>query len=393
MVESSLRRILLDPAIHDAWLGPVDSAIQELIHGPAWASAPEGQADLNPYQLDALQRILKRLPDLFDSMETGPLEERIAEAMFAGDLNGRIERLRVYARDSVAFAEEPPNPLATVPKTFGAARAWFESKTTAPTGMSSLDIALDVPAPVRMQAFFSARIASANVLQSLREEAQSIIEGKTNYADARMRLTEFLAKEGYGIPAPGDKGDRDVRDIASTARLELILSQNVAMAHAIGQRAVSEHPAVRDRYPFYRYLANTDRHEEFDGLVLPKDHPFWQTHYPPWDFNCRCIAVDDEGPATGGGSGSDFVDTAEGGQIGRVEHNGRVLQVDPAASGFVFRSDPAEAFTGQSGAGIEDAEIRRRFEVQRGEKEREIGTAKDAKDAKRKREGSGLGGA
>lgn len=42
-------------------------------------------------------------------------------------------------------------------------------------------------------------------------------------------------------------------------------------------------------------------HRKFDGITLPKSHPWWSTHYPPLDWNCRCdtIEVFDE-PETGG---------------------------------------------------------------------------------------------
>ena len=31
------------------------------------------------------------------------------------------------------------------------------------------------------------------------------------------------------------------------------------------------------------------QHLEWDGLVLPVDHPFWKTHAPPNGWGCRCM--------------------------------------------------------------------------------------------------------
>jgi hypothetical protein len=37
-------------------------------------------------------------------------------------------------------------------------------------------------------------------------------------------------------------------------------------------------------------------HAALNGLILPANDPFWQDHYPPWDYGCRCqiIPVDED---------------------------------------------------------------------------------------------------
>lgn len=32
-----------------------------------------------------------------------------------------------------------------------------------------------------------------------------------------------------------------------------------------------------------------DSHAALDGLILPSNHPFWNTHTPPWEFGCNCL--------------------------------------------------------------------------------------------------------
>ena len=224
------------------------------------------------------------------------------------------------------------------PVTFSEARDWLRRRVSVPTNLGSLEIAAAVPAEVRNQAFFSARVASASILQKLRENVAEIAAGELGYAEARTRMKEILALEGYEIAAPGEADDRDVKKIQSSARLDLIFRQNVAMAHSRGQREVSEHPAVVELFPNYRYIANTDRHEAFDGIVLPKSDPFWQTHYPPIDFNCECFVIDEPGePNARTGQWT------EDGQSGVVEHRGQLLPVLPNESGYEFRSAPGEA--------------------------------------------------
>jgi hypothetical protein len=49
-------------------------------------------------------------------------------------------------------------------------------------------------------------------------------------------------------------------------------------------------------FPYWRYIADGDdrtrpEHKALDGRVFPADDPFWDTHYPPWEFGCRCTVV------------------------------------------------------------------------------------------------------
>lgn len=32
-------------------------------------------------------------------------------------------------------------------------------------------------------------------------------------------------------------------------------------------------------------------HAAINNVTLPKNHPFWQTRYPPLGFNCRCLCI------------------------------------------------------------------------------------------------------
>lgn len=221
------------------------------------------------------------------------------------------------------------------PKTFTAAEDWFSQKADLPTDLGSGELAQKLPAPIRNQAFFSAKVSSAHILSALRAECQGVIAGQRNPTDAVARLRQFLADEGYGIPPPKTGADRNLQDLASDRRLRLVVEQNVSMAHAVGQRMVSEHPYVAERFPNYRYIANTSRHSEFDGLVLPKSDPFWARHYPPWDYNCQCIVVDEEGAP----------DPSPG-------------EVPEAESGFTFLSHPDDAFGKFDSADIADDDLR-----------------------------------
>lgn len=252
--------------------------------------------------------------------------------------------------------------------TFDAAQRWLASRATVPTGMSSAELALapDFPAQVRMHAFFSAKVAQVDVLEALKKEVASLVSGQVGLSGARERLKTFLARQGVASPddvasakepPPGVSPDewaarKRIENLASTRRLNLILEQNANMAHAIGQREVSTHPAVAERWPYYRYIAvqdgrARDSHAALHNLVLPKSDPFWETHTPPWEFNCRCQLEDcdaEEAATYGGVARAVTHSQPDGAQTATVaKPSGQAVNVLPSPSGFVFR--PADAFT------------------------------------------------
>lgn len=56
----------------------------------------------------------------------------------------------------------------------------------------------------------------------------------------------------------------------------------------------SDSPALRQFFPDLQYVtagdaAVRDEHAALDGLIYPRDHPFWEQYYPPNGYNCRCI--------------------------------------------------------------------------------------------------------
>lgn len=87
--------------------------------------------------------------------------------------------------------------------------------------------------------------------------------------------------------------------LGSPRRLKTIYDTNMRMAQASGRW--ERFQAAKAGMPYLVYTAVLDErtrplHARWGGrggvrIVLPIDHPFWLTHYPPNGWRCRCIVI------------------------------------------------------------------------------------------------------
>ncbi len=71
---------------------------------------------------------------------------------------------------------------------------------------------------------------------------------------------------------------------------------NYAHQSALMARKWRDFENDADLYPNLRYAAVMDErtrqsHAGLNGKVYPMSHPFWDTYYPPLDWNCRCSVL------------------------------------------------------------------------------------------------------
>ncbi|QRY97093.1 hypothetical protein JT366_07615 [Sphingomonas paucimobilis] len=75
-------------------------------------------------------------------------------------------------------------------------------------------------------------------------------------------------------------------------RVRTIYKTNAAVSYAAGRLA-----QLKDgnyKYWVYFHGGSEDprpEHLAWNGIALPPDHPFWETHYPPSDWGCSCYVI------------------------------------------------------------------------------------------------------
>ena len=204
---------------------------------------------------------------------------------------------------------------------FNDANDYIKHRLSKTTALGSDGISKMVPAKIRAHCFFSARVADERILAKIREVSDAVSGGTLSQSEAAAKLRLWLRAEGK------DDGSKKITNLASKARVDLILTQNQKMAVAVGKYAKDRDPVVEQRFPSWQYHCGRnarDAHRRLDGRVFLKSDPIWRKIYPPWEFNCNCwVTNSDEEPEP-------------------PEEVAKLEPKAPPASGFQF--DPADAF-------------------------------------------------
>lgn len=87
--------------------------------------------------------------------------------------------------------------------------------------------------------------------------------------------------------------------------LENIFRTQTQMAYSAGRYNQNQDPAIDEILWGYKYVTVGDvrvrpEHRGLDGTILPKNHPLWNTIFPPNGYGCRCTVIEifDEGEAS-----------------------------------------------------------------------------------------------
>lgn len=148
------------------------------------------------------------------------------------------------------------------------------------------------------KAFTVAKITKLDLLKDIQESlAKAKLEGKS-FSDFKKEITPILTKKGWlGEVEVTNPKTKEVKKIyVGNRRLKTIFYTNMTTANAKARYETQ----MLSSSQYFRYVAILDNltrpeHSKYHNLVLPKNHPFWETHYPPNAWNCRCkVQVIDE---------------------------------------------------------------------------------------------------
>lgn len=144
------------------------------------------------------------------------------------------------------------------------------------------------------RAFTVAKAMDDDVLQALREGVRAALADGLTLEQFQARMEPTLRSFGWwgrSVAVDPQTGEPRPVQLGSSRRLRIIFDTNLRTAYAAGRWRRIER--VRQDLPYLEYNqldrpTARDAHKPWDGVILPVDHPFWRTHYPPNGWRCGC---------------------------------------------------------------------------------------------------------
>lgn len=155
-------------------------------------------------------------------------------------------------------------------KSFKAATDYFGQKVNLPTKTWR-----DITQGQHTRAFVVAGVTSDFMLADFREAVDAAISSGESLEQFRKRFDDIVARNGWA-----HNGSRNWRS-------NVIYQTNMRTAYMAGRWQTLQ------GFPYLRYQHNTavnprEEHQAWHGLVIARDDPWWETHYPPNGWGCRC---------------------------------------------------------------------------------------------------------
>ncbi|MCX8506402.1 MAG: phage minor head protein, partial [Alphaproteobacteria bacterium] len=178
----------------------------------------------------------------------------------------------------------------------------------------------DIEKSAHDRAFIVAGAKKADLLKDFHDAIQAEIDGGGDKYSFAKKFRDIVKNRGWtGWTGEGTKQ-------GEAWRSKVIIETNIRTAYAAGR--LSQLRAIEPDYPFWTYVHNDSvthyrpMHKQWGDmrLCLRSDHPFWQTHYAPCGWGCRCritvVFKPDDKMAKSPPDGWDVIDPKTGEQVG-----------------------------------------------------------------------------
>jgi len=164
--------------------------------------------------------------------------------------------------------------LEVTGKPFTEAVAFLRDKAQAPTAAWH-----EMIGQYHAKAFTVAGAVKDTLLADFYEGITAAIAKGETLEQFRKRFDDTVARHGWAYN--GARGWRS----------RLIYNTNIQTAYQAGR--YKQLQEMTDVAPYWEYSARNDgrtrpQHKQWDGITLPANDPWWDTHYPPNGWNCRC---------------------------------------------------------------------------------------------------------
>jgi len=134
------------------------------------------------------------------------------------------------------------------------------------------------------RSFVVAGAMKDELIQDLRAAIDKALAEGTTIEDFRKSFDETVKKNGWSY-----KGERGWRT-------GVIFNTNLRTSYAAGHYKQMTDPDVLTARPYWKYIGGLSEnprplHLQWNGTILPADDPWWDTHYPPNGWGCKCEVV------------------------------------------------------------------------------------------------------
>lgn len=130
--------------------------------------------------------------------------------------------------------------------------------------------------------------------KKLKSNVERFLAGK-NYQQWKYMDSLLFDKNGFKVPFNDFKiNSKNINKLYNDTWFK---TENNFIGNSINvAKRLDTYSKLDNKKYALKYIATSDEltrdsHRALNGVIKPIGDPFWNTHMPPWDYNCRCSVV------------------------------------------------------------------------------------------------------